>query len=290
MDCLIAFRDALQAVFGPLKWLPVADGAIHRFHVPGDRSSTKNGWYVLYLDGIASGCFGSWKAGSSRTWSSRESANPAEAAQVRQRIEQAQSQRKAEQHQRQQAAAEHANRLWRDARRADPGHPYLMAKGCRPHNLRQHGNVLLVPLYHAGELVNLQRIFLDGSKRFLPGGRVKACYAPLGIITAGQPLFMCEGWATGATLHTETGNPVACAMNAGNLLETGRHLQRRHPEAVLIVAGDDDRQTEGNPGKTAAIAAAASLGCGLILPPWPAGVPLTLSDFNDLRQWQEARA
>ena len=290
MDCVTAFRDELQSVFGPLEWMPQADGGIHRFRVPGDRPGSQNGWYVLFPDGIASGCFGSWKAGSSHTWSSREPANPLEAEQVRQRIEQARHQREAEQHQRQQQAADYAARLWRDARRADPGHPYLAGKGCRPHTLRQRGDVLLVPLYHSGELVNLQRIGADGDKRFLSGGRVKGCYSPLGIIAAGQPLYLCEGWATGATLHAETGHPVACAMNAGNLLEAGRHLQRRHPEAVLIVAGDDDRQTEGNPGKTAAIVAAAGLGCGLILPPWPADAPPHLSDFNDLRQWREAHA
>ena len=290
MDCVTAFRDELQSVFGPLEWMPQADGGIHRFRVPGDRPGSQNGWYVLFPDGIASGCFGSWKAGSSHTWSSREPANLLEAEQVRQRIEQARRQREAEQHQRQQQAADYAARLWRDARRADPGHPYLAGKGCRPHTLRQRGDVLLVPLYHGGELVNLQRIGADGHKRFLSGGRVKGCYSPLGIIAAGQPLYLCEGWATGATLHAETGHPVACAMNAGNLLEAGRHLQRRHPEAVLIVAGDDDRQTEGNPGKTAAIVAAAGLGCGLILPPWPADAPPHLSDFNDLRQWREAHA
>lgn len=290
MDCVSAFRDELQSVFGHLEWMPQADGAIHRFHVPGDKAGTLNGWYVLFADGIASGCFGSWKAGSSHTWSSRKPADPLEAQLIAQRNEQARSQREAEQHQRQQAAAVYANRLWRDGRRADPGHPYLMAKGCRPYSLRQMGDLLMVPLYHSGELVNLQRIGADGGKRFLSGGRVKGCYSPLGIITAGQPLYLAEGWATGATLHAETGHPVACAMNAGNLLEAGRHLQRRHPEAVLIVAGDDDRQTEGNPGKAAAIATASALGCGLILPPWPESAPATLSDFNDLRQWQEAHA
>lgn len=289
MDCVSAFRDELQSVFGPLEWMPQADGGIHRFRVPGDRPGSQNGWYVLFPDGIASGCFGSWKAGTSHTWSSREPANPLEAEQVRQRIEQARRQREAEQHQRQQAATEYAARLWRDARRADPGHPYLTAKGCRPYNLRQRGDVLLVPLYHGGELVNLQRIGADGQKRFLSGGRVKGCYSPLGIITAGQPLYLCEGFATGATLHAETGHPVACAMNAGNLLEAGRHLQRRHPEAVLIVAGDDDRQTEGNPGRTSAIKAAAALGCGLVLPPFPAGAPIELSDFNDLANWRAAQ-
>ncbi|RRW27310.1 toprim domain-containing protein, partial [Ectopseudomonas oleovorans] len=184
----------------------------------------------------------------------------------------------------------YAARLWRDARRADPGHPYLAGKGCRPHTLRQRGDVLLVPLNRDGVLVNLQRIHPDGAKRFLSGGMVKGCCSSLGTITDGQPLYICEGWATGATIHEETGAAVACAMNAGNLLDVGRRLQRRYPDAVLIVAGDDDRQTEGNPGRTSAIKAAAALGCGLVLPEWPTDAPVTLSDFNDLRQWREAQA
>lgn len=290
MDCVSAFRDALQASYGPLEWVPVPDGTLRRFHVPGDKAGSCNGWYVLHLDGIASGAFGSWKAGGSHTWSSRAPANPREHEQLRQRIEQARHQREAEQHQRQQAAAEYAARLWRDARRADPRHPYLAGKGCRPHTLRQRGDVLLVPLSRDGVLVNLQRIHPDGAKRFLSGGMVKGCCSSLGTITAGQPLYLCEGWATGATIHDATGAAVACAMNAGNLLDVGRRLQRRYPDAVLIVAGDDDRQTDGNPGRTAAIKAAAALGCGLVLPEWPAAAPVTLSDFNDLRQWQEARA
>lgn len=289
MDCITAFRDALQSVFGPLEWLPEADGTIHRFHVPGDKPGTLNGWYVLFADGIASGSFGSWKTGGCHTWSSREPANQREADHLRQQMEQARRQREADQRQRQRAAAEYARKLWRDARRADPGHPYLAAKGCRPYNLRQLADALLVPLTLNGELVNVQRIHPDGGKRFLSGGRVKGCCSPLGLIQAGQPLYLCEGWATGATLHQSTGHPVACAMNAGNLLAVGQQLQRTYPDALLIVAGDDDRQTKGNPGKSAAITAAATLGCGLILPPWSGDEPLTLTDFNDLRQWQEGK-
>ncbi|WP_219063549.1 toprim domain-containing protein, partial [Pseudomonas sp. UMAB-08] len=258
----ILFRDALQSVYGPLDWLPDPDGTIHRFHVPGDKSGTLNGWYTLFADGIASGAFGSWKTGGTNTWSSREPSNNREAEQVRQRIDQARQQREAEQRKRQLEAATVAQRWWRDARRADPDHAYLIAKGVRPHGLRQRGDELLVPLYSGGVLVNLQRIAPDGGKRFLFGGKVKASYSPLGIIAADQPLYLCEGWATGATIHAETGAPVACAMNAGNLLEVGQQLQRQHPDAVLIVAGDDDRQTEGNPGRSYAIKAAATLGCG----------------------------
>ncbi|HBM09972.1 topoisomerase [Pseudomonas sp. Choline-3u-10] len=288
----LAFRDALQATFGPLDWLPVADGTIHRFRVPDDKPGTLNGWYVLHLDGIASGAFGSWKAGGSSTWTSRKPADPMEAELIRQRVEQAREQREADQTRRQIATASYAGTLWSEAQPAATDHPYLTRKGTVAHRLRQRGDVLLVPLYADGYLCNLQRIAADGGKRFLSGGRVKGCYSPIGVLEAGQPLYVCEGWATGATIHAETGTAVACAMNAGNLLEVGRQLQRHHPDSPLIIAGDDDRQTEadgkGNPGRTAATQAAAVLGCGLVLPPFPADAPLELSDFNDLANWRAA--
>ena len=289
-DAVILFRDALQAAFGLVDWLPVPDGRIHRFYVPGDRAGSRNGWYVLHLDGIACGAFGSWKAGGSQTWSSRKPASVLEADLIARRIEQARRQREAEQHQRQQAAAVAAVRLWERAAPADPGHPYLTAKGCQPHGPRQSGDVLLIPLYLGRVLANLQRIRPDGTKRFLYGGRVAGTYSPIGRLEAGAPLYVCEGWATGATLHEHTGAAVACAMNAGNLLAVGDRLRRVYPDNPLIVAGDDDRQTEGNPGRTFATKAAAALGCGLIFPPWCGDEPLTLSDFNDLRQWREAHA
>ncbi|MBZ9781604.1 toprim domain-containing protein [Pseudomonas sp. REP124] len=287
-DPATLFRDALQAAYGPLDWLPMADGAIHRFRVPGDKPGTLNGWYVLYQDNIASGAFGSWKAGGASTWCSREPIDAREAEQVRERIEQARRQREAEQQQRQQQTAEWANRWWRDARRADPAHPYLASKGARSHSLRQRGDELLVPLYAGGALVNLQRIAPDGGKRFLFGGRIKGAYSPLGRITPGRPLCICEGWATGATLH-ESGYTVACAMNAGNLKSVALVLRAEYPDTEIIIAGDDDRQTAGslgsNPGYVAAMAAAQAVEALVMFPEWPADAPLALTDFNDLRCW-----
>lgn len=289
-DPEILFRDALQSVYGPLDWLPVSDGEIHRFHVPGDKSGSLNGWYTLYADGIASGAFGSWKAGGTSTWCSREPADHREAEQVRQRIEQARRQREAEQQRRQHKAAKMAQRWWRDARRADPGHPYLVAKGVHPHALRQRGNDLLVPLYVDGQLVNLQRIAPDGSKRFLFGGRIKGVYSPLGHITPGTEICICEGWATGATLHQHAGRTVAAAMNAGNLLPCALGLRARYSHHSFLIAGDDDRATDGNPGRQAANAAAAAIGALVAFPDWPEGCPDDLTDFNDLAAWNIAHA
>lgn len=288
-DTTIIFRDALQTVYGPLDWLPMPDGDIHRFRVPDDKPGTLNGWYVLYLDGIASGAFGSWKAGGTHTWSSREPHNNREAEQVRQRIAQARRQREAEQHKRQLKAANLAQRWWRDARRADPDQAYLIAKAVRPHGLRQRGDELLVPLYAGGTLANLQRTAPDGGKRFLFGGRIKGTYSPLGRITPGKPLCICEGWATGATLH-ESGYTVACAMNAGNLTPVALALRTEYPDTEIIIAGDDDRLTEGNPGRTAANAAAATVGGLVTFPEWPADAPDTLSDYNDLAAWSRRHA
>ncbi|MBM6444160.1 toprim domain-containing protein [Pseudomonas sp. MIL9] len=284
-DTTILFRDALQSVYGPLDWIPVPDSTIHRFRVPDDKPGTLNGWYVLYLDGIASGAFGSWKAGATSTWCSREPVDAREAAQVRQRIEQARRQREAEQQRRQLKAANIAQRWWRDARRADPDHPYLIAKGIRAYSLRQRGDELLVPLYSGGVLVNLQRIAPDGSKRFLFGGRIKGAYSPLGRITPGKPLCICEGWATGATLH-ESGYTVACSMNAGNLKPAALALRAEYHTTEIIIAGDDDRLTDGNPGRTAANAAAAAVGGQVAFPEWPEGAPDDLTDFNDLANWK----
>lgn len=215
----------------------------------------------------------------------------------RQRIARQREQRKqqadAEQQDGWDRAAARARRDWALARLADPVHPYLVRKRIKPNHLRALGDMLLAPICRHGTVVNLQRISGNGDKRFLPGGRITGCYCPFGRIEAGVELFIVEGIATAATLYESTGKPVAAALSASNLLPAGLELKRRYPNTVLIVGGDDDRakEAEGKPnaGKVAAIHAAEMLDCGYVLPAWPQGAPLHLSDFNDLVQWQEKR-
>lgn len=283
------FHASLQIVYGALDLRPVADGSIHRFHVPGDRKGSYNGWYVLFADGVGSAAFGTWKTGETHYWCYAGQTRAVDMAQLRQRIEQAQRQRDAEQAERQQKAAGYARWRWNNARRADPAHPYLLAKRVHSYGLRQHRDELLVPLYLGGVLVNLQRIGADGGKRFLRGGRITGCYSTLGSIAPGRRLYLVEGWATGASLHESTGSPVACAMNAGNLKPVALALRSKYGDLVeLVIAGDDDRQTPGNPGRTAAISAALAAGALVTFPDWPADAPPSLTDFNDLRCWRLA--
>nr|WP_314639884.1 toprim domain-containing protein [uncultured Pseudomonas sp.] len=190
-------------------------------------------------------------------------------------------------------AAASARRDWALARLANTSHPYMVRKRIKPQHLRQLGNELLVPIYWRGELVNLQRIKSDGSKLFLSGGRISGCYCLFGHIESGIELFVVEGVATAATLHEQTGKPVAAAMSVGNLLPAGLELKRLYPNIVLVIGGDDDRakEAEGKPnsGKLAAIHAAAMLDQKYVLPAWPKDAPLHLSDFNDLAALLEDR-
>jgi putative DNA primase/helicase len=280
-ETLLLFRAAMEAVFGSLESLPVGDGRIHRFHVAGDAPGSRNGWYVLHADARPVGCFGSWRTGGCHVWRGSPWTT---AGQVRRQSSQRAGD--AERARRQFNTARYAQWLWANATPADPSHPYLLRKQVPPYGLRQKDQQLLVPLICEGRLLNLQRIAPDGGKRFLKGGRVQGCHALLGTLGAGARLYLCEGWATGATLHAATGCPVACAMNAGNLLTAGRQLWQQYPDCELVVAGDDDRLTPGNPGRSAATEAAVALGCGLIFPPWSGEEPLGLADFNDLAVWR----
>lgn len=174
--------------------------------------------------------------------------------------------------------------VWDKSTPADAAHPYLVKKGVKPHNLRQHARPLTVPLVDMdGVLWNVQRIYPDGLKLFRPG-RARGLFSPIGDWTEPSTVLICEGWATGASLHEQLGHPVLCAMNAGNLLPVAQAVRERWPHADIVVAGDDDRQTEGNPGRTAATKAALAARARLVFPAF--GPDESGSDFND---WLNAR-
>ncbi|WP_037472271.1 toprim domain-containing protein [Simplicispira psychrophila] len=256
-----------------------ADGVIHRYSATGKRGD-QSAWYVLHLDGVPAGSFGCWKAGLTSTWCSRADSDLTEAERSahRERIKAMQRQRDADEKQRHQCEADKARARWLAAA-IRCQHPYLTRKGVQAYGIRQDGDTLLVPLRDtSGLLHSLQTIDTDGNKRFK--GRMKGCYHPIG-----RPqgvLVVGEGYATCASIHAATGHAVACAFNAGNLLPVAAALRRKYPDLVLLLAADDDHRTEGNPGLTAATAAALAVGGYLVKPQFSAERPPKATDFNDL--------
>lgn len=261
----------------------VADGALHRCG-SGDRRNDDAGWYVAHLDGIPAGAFGCWRQGFTQTWCAKSDATmtAAEREGHRQRMQTMQAQRNAEKARRQLCASQVAADQWRESVPAQE-HPYLARKGVQPHGTRIAADgFLVVPMRDtSGTLWNLERIGPDGKdKRGLSGGRRTGCYFAIGM--PNDTLVVCEGFATGASIFEATGLAVAVAFNAGNLLPVAQALRAQHPALKIVVAADDDWQTDGNPGHTKATDAARAIGGWLAVPVFPQGRPPQATDFNDL--------
>ena len=282
-DAKADFRDAMRAAGIPLDAPLIADGEIQRFYVEGDRRGSKNGWYVLDEVGVPHGAFGNWRTHAKHTWrADGRSLDPLEVERLDRAARMAKAKAEHERLDGQQRAARYAQDLWDWAPAACEHHPYLVRKQIKPHELRQRDDVLMVPLCDIdGELWSLQRIDATGLKRFLQGGRTKGCFSPIGLdVDKPAKLLICEGFATGVTLHEITGAPVLCAMSANNLEQVCLDARARWPNAGILVCGDDDRGGNFNPGRFFANAAAAAIGAEVCFPDFRDGEPG--SDFNDL--------
>lgn len=272
------FKAALDAAGLPTKEKISPDGRMHRFHVEGDRPGSKNGWYVLYGDGLPSGAFGSWKTGFKGTWCAKpqNTLTPAERREFSDTIKKAEQQRAREEETRRSEAREKALSIWKASPPAPQDHPYLVKKGVRNHGLRLHKTSLVIPMRDsAGVLHSLQFIDGEGNKRFLSGGRKKGCYFAIG--SPSESLCIAEGYATAASIHESTGLPCAVAFDSGNLEAVALALRAKFPEIEITLCADNDANTPGNPGLTKAREAAAACGALLAVPPVP-------GDFNDLIQ------
>ena len=260
------------------------DGKLHRFSPTGKRGDDA-GWYVLHLDGVPAGSFGDWRSGESQNWCAKSDRDlsDVERQALRERVKVTQRLRDAETARRQTEAAAIALALWEAAAPA-VAHPYLTAKGVKPYAIRADGHQLFVPMRDSGgKLHSLQTIAPDGTKRFMPGARVKACYQAIGK-PSGR-LIVCEGYATGATLHQATGDAVAIAFNAGNLQAVAVALRGKYPCLTIIIAADDDWKTPGNPGLTAARQAAQAVGGKVAVPDFTGLQRADKdTDYNDLQR------
>ncbi len=282
-DPLREFRGALAA-FGLGAPEIIADGLLQRFRAPDDKPGTRNAWYVFHLDRPAAGAFGSWRTGESATWCDRPDGrlDPAERLRLEATIAQGRAAQEEERHQRQAAAAQRAAGIWATATPADPKHPYLVAKLVAPHGIRQAGSLLLVPVADGERLTSVQTIAPTGDKRFLKGGRMAGGFYLIADAPQSSPLVIGEGYATVATLVEQTGCPGVVAFNAGNLLSVAREMRRRYPETPIVIAGDNDKWTPGNPGATKARAAAVAIHAKLMIPDF-SGLDLSAqpTDWND---------
>ncbi len=280
-----SFRAAMEAAGLPAPANIIADGTLHRFHVSGDRPRSENGWYVLHDDDPLAAAFGCWKRGISETWCDKptDTLAPAEKTALQARIKAVHAERERAQTDIQAKARKRAQRIWDAAEPAPADHPYLVKKGIQALGLRVSQGSLVIPLRDATEtLVGLQFIAREGGKRYLTGTAKRGAFFIIGDKPiAGLILYLCEGFATGSSIHQATGAPVVVAFDSGNLPLVAEGLRKEFPDQQIVICGDNDAWTEGNPGAAKAKEAAASVNGRVALPTFQTATEKP-TDFNDL--------
>lgn len=262
------------------------DGKIKRFRVKGDKSGTQNGWYVLFNDGLMAGTFGNWKTGITCNWcaKSNDKLSKKEHYKIKQQRIKASRERELQQIQEQHETAIKCGQLWSEASQlVKANHSYLVNKQIRAYAIRQLGKNLLIPIQDAqNRLVSLQFIMPNGDKVFKSGGKVKGCFCLIGNLLG--TLFICEGYATGATIHQATGKSVIVAFNASNLSAVVTSL-KAHGLGYLniIIVADNDVDNKVNTGVIKGRECARMHNLPMIYPNFTK--QQMGSDFNDLARF-----
>lgn len=240
-----------------------------------------------------------------------ESPTEAEKEAMRQRAQERRLRAEREQGERALAAANACSVAWQEWRAAHAAgwSDYLRGKGIEDAESIRYTDdgAILVPMIRYdlprdSALCGLQRIDADGIKRFTYGVAKTACACRLGLVRVGDPIIICEGYATGMTLRMALRAlhkplPVFVAFDAYNIAAVADLVHELYPTSPLVLAVDDDWQTvvNGKPYNTgveqadAAREALHEMGAKFVLracPVFSAGTPRRPkdTDFNDLQR------
>ncbi|MCA3099730.1 MAG: hypothetical protein INH00_18315 [Rhodocyclaceae bacterium] len=275
-----------------------ADGNLHRFDLPGERGR-KSGAYLLHGDRPPNGWFQSHKGiDGLKRWLPGAVVRTIDGEGMR-TIRRERAERKRARDEARAVAQRRAHDILAAATGDPVEHPYWKRKGVDLGPLVKRGSwpqndwddALLVPLYDGeGRLASVEAINVDGRKRFLKDGQTAGCFYPFGKLRGASSVLVGEGVATVAAGVEATGCSGIAAMSAGNLLAAARTAVRLAPDAVLVVIADNDiKEGDGNPGLEAAYAAAHAVG-GVVVTPELNGDACDLWDLRAAAGTRTVRA
>jgi len=245
----------------------IFDGKIHRFS--GDaKHRDDSAWYVAFDGEIPAAAFGCWRSDMSATWRAdigRE-LTTLEIMHHNERMDAIKKLREEELAQRRAESASKANNIWNLASEAMDDHPYLIKKQINANGMKlTPDNHLITPVYINNAISSVQYISEEGEKKFLPGGAISGGYWIIGKPTERNRVFLCEGVATGCSIHEATGEMVVIAYSAGNLINVARTLRDTiNPLVRIVVVGDND---ESGVGQSKATEAARAINAELVISP-----------------------
>ena len=299
--------------FDPYQIIP--DGKLHRYKMDGDKGAAKTGFATFHLDEFPTCQFGRWNETGDQKfiWTSQNVSEMTRAEKEefeRKKRERAEIKRK-ETEERLHNAAVKSGELWSKPCLGDLFFHYIhdmkktynfsarlysnedvfeyFATDERKEKLANGeitiypGMTMVLPLQNENDqLVSLQQISWNGKfKGFIPGGQKRGAFH---VIPGKEKfIFLVEGYATGCTIHELTGCTVYVAFDVGNLKAVSEIVAKRHPNAIKVIASDNDRFTEKpikNPGQTRANEIVA-------LGNWHNMAPVFMEDEDEGTDWND---
>ncbi len=272
---------------------PIMDGQIHRVPLIG-KPGGKDGAYCAYLDGVLAGWSQNYVTGEKSKFIS-SGMQLTEEEKAKQRAEHAQKlqEREAKRQIGYDNAAKRAEKIYTEAKEVTAQNihsedSYLGKKGVLPHVAKQNDyGQLVIPLHNIeGEIRGVQFINQDGSKHFLTGIEKKGNFTLLSDdVKNATKVLVCEGFATGASLHEATKLPVAVAFDAGNIESVSKALAEKYKGIEITICADNDQYRDNNVGLEKAKNAALAVGAKLAVPQFSKEEQAQkLTDFNDLHK------
>lgn len=137
------------------------------------------------------------------------------------------------------------------------------------------------------QFMGYQRIRPDGTKLLCRDGLKHKGFFPLGGWNSKktQRVVLCEGYATGATIHESTGLTVFVCFDIGNVQALVMELRAKYPHIEIILATDFDLE-KGQAGLITGLLLAQQFNLKFVF-------PLSVidgSDWNDLQAQNDQEA
>ena len=269
-------------------------GKMIRVQVDGDKRGDRSGAYIGYSDGRPAGIIQNFKTGVKEKWVASgefKSFDKTDLAVQRAKMEQNKADREKERNELHNLTSKKVTLEFENSRNGGDNHPYLIEKGVKNHGLKldERGN-LLMPLQDVdGKIWTVQHIGINGYKGFEPNGKKEGNFFIIGAknIQDVEIPIICEGYATGASIHEALKKPIIVAVDAGNLENVAKAINAQFPSKNIVIAADNDIQKEeagkDNVGKMKAEAAAAAVNAILVVPKLtPDEIKKGYTDFNDI--------
>jgi len=265
----------------------IADGSIGRAFMDVDGKQKLTGWYQVWLDqSVPFGRCGDYRFDANApmaTWKPSNASNYKMTDKDRAEIAELAEKAKEEAALKHAKAAKKAGLEWAHAIEFY-NHKYLTEKGVKNHGLKASpdGNVLLVPMLDENlDLAGIQYINDVGAKKFLYGSKKKGSFFIIGqdLLERAHTINYAEGYATAASYHEDTGQPVVVSFDAYNLGPVTQTIFNHFSDRQHVIIADFDDSKTGERQAIKAAQAIHSEGglCEVLM-------PTSLGDYNDAKQ------